>query len=439
MRIGRTLPPAATKIDISAIVSAICGLFRGERESKRFRAELVEHFGVRHCFLVSSGKAALTLTLRAIHELRPDRDEVVIPAFTCYSVPASVLHAGLRIRLCDLDPITLDFDYEQLASIMSEVSTQKSDSISEFDMAISDNAMPVASISNLAAQKILAVIPTHLFGYSSDVQKIREIVQDPEIVIVEDAAQAMGEEHASRKLGTLGDVGFFSLGRGKAFTTVEGGVILTDRDDVAEVLERHIERLDPCSLWHQISLIAKAVAMMTFTNPRTFWIPRSLPFLALGETLFERHFSIQRMSQFQAGLTANWQVRLQRLREVRKVNAARWANFLDTHGNGGQYFRCFHLVGSIRFPIKVSDRTKRDALLEESARKGTGVMAVYPKSINQLEELGLESAVFEYPVAERYAREIVTLPTHEYLRPSDVESISLMLAKALDVRSDPIS
>jgi dTDP-4-amino-4,6-dideoxygalactose transaminase len=120
MRIGRTLPPAATPIGIRDIASGICGIVAGQQELDRFQGELKEHFGVKHCFLVSSGKAALTLILLALKELSPDRDEVLIPAFTCYSVPSSIVRAGLRIRLCDLHPDCLDFDFVQLSAMLSE-------------------------------------------------------------------------------------------------------------------------------------------------------------------------------------------------------------------------------------------------------------------------------------------------------------------------------
>src|SRR5258706_13212711 len=108
MRIGRTLPPAATPIDIRAVVSGICGIFRGRQGLDRFELELKEHFEGEHCFLVSSGKAAFTLILLALQELFPDRDEVLLPAFTCYSVPSSAVRAGVKIRLCDQRPDSLD-------------------------------------------------------------------------------------------------------------------------------------------------------------------------------------------------------------------------------------------------------------------------------------------------------------------------------------------
>src|SRR5918996_2100330 len=119
MRIGRTLPPAAAPITVRGIVSGICGVVHGQKELDRFRSELKEHFGVNHCFLVSSGKAALTLILLALKDLFPGRDEVLIPAFTCYSVPSSIIRAGLRIRLCDLHLDGLDFDFAQLSAMLS--------------------------------------------------------------------------------------------------------------------------------------------------------------------------------------------------------------------------------------------------------------------------------------------------------------------------------
>src|SRR5688572_27266022 len=167
--------------DFAAGLGAI---LEGQPALDRFQAELRRHFGVKHCFLVGSGKAALALILLALKDLRPERDAVVIPAFTCYSVPSSVLRAGLRIVLCDLGPEGLDFDRAQLAAKLS------------------------------GHEHILAVVPTHLYGVAADVASVRHLVGKRPIAIIEDAAQAMGEDSGHGKLGTLGDVGFFSLGRG---------------------------------------------------------------------------------------------------------------------------------------------------------------------------------------------------------------------------------
>src|SRR6185369_941791 len=96
IHIGRTLSPAAAPLHFRDIVSGVVGLFGGVKAVNRFEDELKEFYHVRHSFAVSSGKAALVLILQALKELSTDRDEVLIPAYTCYSVPSAIVRAGLR-------------------------------------------------------------------------------------------------------------------------------------------------------------------------------------------------------------------------------------------------------------------------------------------------------------------------------------------------------
>jgi len=407
MRIGRTLPPAATPIGVREIVSGVCGIFHGRKELDRFQSELKEHFGVKHCFLVSSGKAAFTLILLALKELSPERDAVLIPAFTCFSVPSSVVRANLRIRLCDLRPGSLDIDFAQLSAMLS------------------------ADHSRDSIKKVLAVVPTHLFGFPADVARLRKFIRDPDIIIVEDAAQAMGEGREDGKLGTLGDISFFSLGRGKAFSVVEGGVVLTNRDDFAEGLNRFVTHLPSYGMLPLLNVIFKAAALIVLLNPRLFWVPRSMPFLKLGETLFEPHFPILRMSSFQAGLAKNWRERLEKLRDVRKKKVNRWISVLEASRTPGSSFLRSRSLGLLRFPLRVSDKKKRESLLRESARLGLGVMHVYPTSINAIPELRGKIEGGAFPVAEGCARELVTLPTHGYLTEDDVAELSKLILRVL--------
>ncbi len=433
MHIGRTLPPAATPIGITEIVSGVCGIFHGQKELERFQSELKEHFGVKHCFLVSSGKAAFALALLALKELFPGRDDVLIPAFTCFSVPSSVVRAGLRIRLCDLHPESLDFDFAQLSALLSEASRPRQ---ADACLAGSVTSLPgessgAANDSGDSVKRLLAVVPTHLFGFPSDVPRLRKLIQDPGVTIVEDAAQAMGETMENRKLGTLGDVSFFSLGRGKAFSVVEGGIILTNRDDLAEGLKDLIGRLPCYGVVPLLNLIFKAAALMIFIHPRLYWVPRNLPFLKLGETLFEPHFPILKMSSFQAGLARNWRGKLGKLRDARKKKADRWIAILEASRNHGSYVLAGESPGLLRFPIRLSDKKNRESLLRESARKGMGIMPVYPTSINAIPELRGKIEGGAFPVAESCASELVTLPTHGFLTEDDITELSRLISRAL--------
>ena len=396
MRIGRTLPPAAAPLSLRDIYSGLQGLVTGARAEEQARQELQVYFQKRHCFLVSSGKAALTLILLALKDLHPDRDQVLIPAFTCYSVPSAIVRAGLKIALCDIDPETLDFDFAQLEQ-------------------------------KLANPRLLCVIPTHLFGLPADVDRVRRIKKDRDISIVEDAAQAMGREVGGTKLGTLGDVGFFSLGRGKALTAVEGGIIVTDDENLAERLQYHWDRLPGCSARDILRQILYAFALLVLLPPQLYWLPSGLPFLRLGETLFDPDFPLRKFSSFQAGLMKGFAKKLQRLWQMRRDNSRYWTQHLpDTLVQ--TVVRYNPRPDVLRFPVRVGDGKSSDLLMQRSARVGLGVARTYPDAIHRIPELTRHFAGQEFPSARRAANEILTLPVHGFVTEKDRKRLVRLLA-----------
>ena len=392
MQMGRTLPPAAAPLTLGDIVNGVGGLARGSRELERFRAELQGYFDVEQCFLVSSGKAAFTIILRSLHELYPDRNEVLIPAFTCYSVPASIMRAGLRVRLCDLDPRTLDFEETALRTALD------------------------------SSNRLLAVVPTHLFGIPSRIDRVRALVGDRQVVVIEDAAQAMGGEYRGNKLGTLGDVGVVSLDRGKAFSTVAGGIILTQNQVIARQVAGHIDGLPSLSRKELLQLVIKALVISIFQHPSLFWIPKSLPFLQLGQTLYEPGFPMLRFSPFQAGLARGWKRRLAYFQKCRRENLRQFLSLgrviLDKipRGVSGN-------IDLIRLPIIVEDRDTRQRLLKDGESRGLGITQTYPRAINGIYELKAYFDNTSYPGAEKISETLVTLPIHPFITMDDIRKI----------------
>jgi dTDP-4-amino-4,6-dideoxygalactose transaminase len=417
MRIGRTLPPAASPIYLRDIHSGIKGLFRGQQELSRFESELKAYFGVEHCFLVSSGKAALTLILQALKDMHPEKNEVLIPAFTCYSVPSSIVHAGLKVRLCDIKPDTIDFDFDQLAMSLKR-----------------------------SANGLLAIIPTHLFGLPADVCRIRNLVDDPEVTIIEDAAQTMGAKWKGKKLGTLGDVSFFSLGRGKALSAVEGGIILTDRNDIADKIRSQLAGIPGYNIFALMRLFFMAISLTLFLHPALFWFPKSLPILKLGETIYDPHFKMRKMSPYQAGLSKGWQKKLDDFQKCRSENSKHWSSLIQQLSNYqlsampapcsakpaslGSYVLGMSVVPSlIRFPVRVDNEELRNRILMESDRLGLGIMFTYPDSIDSIYELNWSFQDQKFPVAKEIANQLITLPTHPFVSQDDKAKIAALISQ----------
>jgi dTDP-4-amino-4,6-dideoxygalactose transaminase len=388
MRIGRTLPPAAAPLRLKDIAAGVSVIFEGEAAVRRLEDDLKSFYQVRYCFAVSSGKAALALILQALHQIHPEKDEVLIPAYTCYSVPSAIIKAGLKVRLCDMAPGTLDFDFSRI-------------------------------VGELENPRLLCVIPTHLFGMPADVERLNSLISQCDIFVLEDAAQAMGGGWNGKKIGTLGDVGLFSMGRGKAFSTVEGGIILTDNDMVGRKLEKQVATIGRYGVMDTLRLFLNAVALSILIHPRIYWLPKLLPFLRLGETHFNPSFSIRRLSPFQAGMAKNWEATINKLKATRSVNANKIASYgmMPAGALEGT------MPDLIRYPVLATDKETKKTILRKSERMGLGISDGYPDSIDGIYELQGLLGGNAFPVAKDIAERIVTLPVHPYVGEVDVKNI----------------
>jgi len=389
MRIGRTLPPAAAPLRWSDLCHGLLGMLAPERSIRALEESIRQYFGVSHVFLVSSGKAALTLTLMAL-KTSSSRMEVVIPAYTCFSVPAAVLKAGLRPVLCDITPSTFDFNHALLERTLNG--------------------------------NTLCVIAHHLFGIPSEIERLRALCRARGIVVVEDAAQAMGVESNGRKLGTIGDVGIFSLGRGKNITCGSGGIILTSSDRLADAIGgqcRHLATSRPADVLKEF---ARLVLMTIFIRPRLYWIPAALPSLRLGQTIFPHDVSLKRLSAMQAGVLREWQRRLSasnRIRTERALDLSRRLPIRLAPGPSHPY---------LRLPILARTPEERDRIHSRSQQLGLGLAVAYPTPINEIPELRAAFRGERFPAARSVADRLVTIPTHQWLSEKDKRSIAACVA-----------
>lgn len=376
MKVQRTLPPAAAPLDWKDLWYGLGGIFSGEKSIRRFEEETKKYFGVRYAFTVSSGKAALALILRALKTLSSKR-EVLIPAYTCFSVPSAVVKAGLRVRLCDIDPSTLDFDYKMLEKQVNE--------------------------------DTLCVVPNHLFGIPSDLDRIQALCRFQEIYVIEDAAQAMGGVYKGRKLGTIGDVGFFSFGRGKNLTCGSGGVILTNSQKIAAAIEKEFSELEKPGFFENVKELISLVLMKVFIRPALFWFPNGLPFLKLGETFFYKDFPMKRFSGMKSGLLRRWKERLERSQQDRAENGSYFVKSLRAHIPGGKD------LPYLRLPIVIESVEKRNRIYLLSREKGLGLSAMYPTAINEIEEIRGDFEGESFPASKEIAERLLTVPVHAFV------------------------
>lgn len=159
---------------------------------RRFEEMLADLHGVPHALAVSNGTVALQLSLVALG-IGPG-DEVIVPDFTFAATASAVIHAGATPVFVDVDEDTWTIDPAAVAAAITPRSR--------------------------------AVIPVHLYGHPADMDAIAAIAAEHGLVVVEDAAEALGSRIRGRIVGSLGDAACFSFFGNKTITTGEGGAVL---------------------------------------------------------------------------------------------------------------------------------------------------------------------------------------------------------------------
>ena len=388
MKVQRTIPPAAATLDWADLWYGVLGSLAGQSTIDRFEGELREYFGVRYVYAVSSGKAALAVILGALTSLS-SRREVVIPAYTCFSVPSAICKTNLTVRLCDVDQRTFDFDYSLLEKVVSD--------------------------------RTLCVVPNHLFGIPSDLDRLRTVCEPRGIYVIEDAAQAMGGSYKGRKLGTIGDAGFFSFGRGKNITCGSGGIIVTNSSSISSMIEKNYTTLDRSSVYGSLKELIVLLFAKVFIHPWLYWFPAGLPFLGLGETIFYADFPVKRFSGFKAGLMRRWKAHLEESNRARISNGRYFMREVteDTPAQNGEPY--------LRFPILAKNRESRDRLFAFSQKKGVGLSTMYPTPICEIPEIRSAFVGERFPSATDIAARILTIPTHTLVIERDRSAIMKLL------------
>ncbi len=398
MKVHSTLPPTAAPIPIGALAAGAVALVGGRPRATEVAQELAQWQQAAQAFLVSSGKAALAIILTALASTS-SRRKVIIPAYTCYSVPSAVVKAGLEIVPCDVDPTTLDFNLTCLETLLDE--------------------------------QTLCVISTHLFGLSADVEAVLARCRPKGIVVVEDAAQAMGGTRNGKLVGSLGLVGLFSLGRGKNVSCGGGGVIVTSSRELAAAIQLVCETTQQESVAGAAVNWAELLATSFLIRPSLYWLPAGLPFLGLGETKFYRDFPIERMSDARAAALTGWQGRLEQDNRTRREQAELFIKELAASAPSIVVLAKAESV-YLRLPVLVADRPTKEWILRESSLRGLGVSGAYPDTITHIPELAGSLLHYQDAGARLLVDRLVTVPTHRYVSASHRAAIGRLFAEAAD-------
>ena len=347
---------------------------------KQFESVFVEYTGAEHAVAVSSCTAALHLAYMYLG--LGAGDEVIVPAETHVATAHAVEFVGAKPVFVDSEETTGNIDIDQIeANITSQT-------------------------------RALSVV--HYLGLPVDMYKIMAIARKYGLFVVEDCALAIGSYLDGTHAGLFGDVGCFSFYPVKHITTAEGGMLLTNNGDVAEVVSQQ----------------------------RAFGIDRNI----VSERAVPGVYDVQRlglnyrMNEISAALGIEQMKRVDGFLKTRQENyAALQAGLQDIDdvdllqsSHDGYHSSCYCLVMVLREPLA----SKRFEIVEYLKQQGVGTSVYYPRPLPHLtyykNKYGFEEGSF--PVASRISNHSIALPVGPHVTEEDVGYMITTIKKAIQER-----
>jgi dTDP-4-amino-4,6-dideoxygalactose transaminase len=337
-----------------------------------FEQAFASYMGAQHAVAVNSGTAALHVALLA-HRIGPNAggaadDEVIVPGFSFAATANCVLQAGARPVFVDVREDSFGIDCDDIEAAITS--------------------------------RTRAIIAVHLYGQPCDVEAVAAICGRANLVLIEDAAQAVGARFGGKPVGSFGTA-TYSLYATKNLFTGEGGMVTTGDETVAE-----------------------RARMFRSQGERTRYVTEELGYN-------------YRMTEPAAALGLAQLPKLAARNEQRRANAARLNQLLA--GIDGLVLPR-ELPGRThvwhQYTVRVAaGREVRDALQAALRDRGIEAAVFYPAAIHRqplYQRLGYGNA--ELPVAQRLAEEVLSLPVHPALSDADLEAVASAVHEAMHDR-----
>jgi perosamine synthetase len=381
----RAIPPAGSSLSPFSLFPEILYL------SNPLKLQIRSLFPNHEIYFLNSGKAALQLVLEAIR-FTSGRNSILMSAYTCPDIATAAIRSNCKIALFDIDEKNMQ---------------PKSETF----------------FSSINPEETASIIFSNLYGIPD---RIPEDLPKG-IYVIDDACQSALSIRENSPLGVSStDIGIYSFGRGKAFSSAGGGILIIPRTDLPEKelyfsnihreLRNIYTEIDKENYIDSILYFIKMCLLWIFEKPVFFWIALLIPMLKIGETKLQLAFSIRRPSRITlVAMLACLKKKSQRAKMLKKI-LLRYPDSLTSH--------IAHQSVHIRFPMLLSEEKKKNILKNKNHRR-LGISGSYPKTIDKYPEISayIINNGTNHQGAEKIAKKIITLPIHNYVKDDDINRI----------------
>jgi len=330
-----------------------------------FEKEIAQFIGKKYAITFNSGTSALHSILKAYNIKK--NDEVIVPSFTFIATANAPLFVGAKPVFAETENETFGLDYKSVVKKISE--------------------------------KTKAIIPLHYGGIPSrDINMLREISEEKDIILIEDAAESFGAKIKNKMVGTFGDSAIFSFCQNKVITTGEGGAIATDEKEI----------------FNRLKLI-RSHGRVEKNN--FFSTTKEMDYILPGYNF--------RMPSMIAALGLSQLKKIKKIIDMRRENAVylnkKLANISEI--KTPKEPKDFHHVYQL-YTLKLKNKAQRDGLQKYLSKKGIMTKIYFePVHLKTLYKEKFSYKEGDLPKTEELSKKVLTLPMYPHLSEKDMNYI----------------
>jgi dTDP-4-amino-4,6-dideoxygalactose transaminase len=372
------------------------------KKFRKLERKFCEYINSRWAISFDSGRSGLYAILKCLGI--KDYDEVILQAFTTVALSNVIQYCGAKPVFVDIEKETYNINPKKIEEKITD--------------------------------KTKVIIVQHTFGNPCEMNKIMEIAKKHNLFVIEDCAHSLGAEYQNKKLGTIGDVAFFSFGRDKIISSVAGGMVITNNNKIGEKIKEFRDRMP----YPKKSLIIKqllqpiitykALKLYYFFNIGKIIMYLSVKFKIITKAYSQEEKENKKPENFPAKMpNALAKIALHQMKLINKFNNHR-IKIVKLYQEKLENKKNIILPKStansknvfLWFTILVENKK---GLIKKAQKKHIILGDWFPQAIGPA-EIDLEKCGYrkgDCPIAEEVSSKCVNLPTHFRMDEGDVEKV----------------
>ncbi len=399
------IPRQSQELSPKEFWQLVLGLFSNNKKHYNliFEKKFAQYIGCKYAFSFYSLRQGLYWSLKALNCQK--NDEVILPAYEYFAIPATIIQAGLKPVFVDINPL--------------------------------DYTINLAKIERNITSKTRAILVTHLNGLPAEMKKIIIIAKKYKLRLIEDCAHACGASYQDKKVGSY-NIGCFSFGFGKPISVGGGGIITTSDVLLAKKLKKIQDSFQEPNFLQNFNLFLKIIAVKLMTIPKVFFFT-GYPLLLLKKgRLYEEKISFSKnipssfrlkFSKMQAALACEQLNNLEKRGQSRIKNAEIYNQYLKK-------LKSLYLLPTVKnrknvylhYPIKTNSGQLKK-FIKKLLMKRVNLQSDYCLNCSSLKIF--KKFQKNCPVAENLTGKIIYLPNQPSLKEKEILFIIEKLKKLI--------